>query len=124
MYFWKYRLRKIFLDKCLKSRVSQDPYTDKKANGSKHCCNLNGRTSSIFINHCEETFSTATTFIVINKYCKSSAIQIATVFLPICLVFSLRVFSNTAFLTIFLGATISKNKSAMRVIFFWLMFKI
>ena len=30
-----------------------------------------------------ETFSNATTFKVFNKYCKGSAIQIATVFLPI-----------------------------------------
>ena len=53
MYFRKYRLRKKWLDKCLKSRVSEDPYTDNKANGSKHCCNLNSSTFRIFINHCE-----------------------------------------------------------------------
>ena len=40
MYFWKYRLRKISLDKCLKSCVSDDPYTDNKASGSKYCCTL------------------------------------------------------------------------------------
>ena len=53
MYFWKYRLKKIWLDKCLKRRVSEDPWTDNTANGSTHCCNLNGSTSTLFINHCE-----------------------------------------------------------------------
>ena len=40
MYFRKYRLRKIWLDKFLKSRVSEDPETDNKENGSRHCSNL------------------------------------------------------------------------------------
>ena len=40
MYLRKYRLRKTWLDQCLKSRVSEDPSTDNMANGSKHCCNL------------------------------------------------------------------------------------
>ena len=53
MYFPKYRLRKTWLDKCLKSRVSEDPSTDNMANGSKHCCNLNDSTFTIIINHCE-----------------------------------------------------------------------
>ena len=51
MYFRKYRLRKIWLDKYLKSRVSDDPYTDNKENGSKQCSNLNDSTFTIFINH-------------------------------------------------------------------------
>ena len=53
MYFWKYRLRKLWLDKCLKSLVSEDILTDNKENGSKHCSNLNDSTFTIFINHCE-----------------------------------------------------------------------
>ena len=53
MYLWKYRLRKIWLDKCLKSRVSEDPYKDNKENGSKHCWNLNSSIITIFINRCE-----------------------------------------------------------------------
>ena len=40
-------------DKCPKSRVSEDPEKDNKANGSKHCCNLNSSTFTLFINHCE-----------------------------------------------------------------------
>ena len=51
MYFEKSRLLKIWLDKCLKTRVSDDPYTDNMANGLKHCCNLNGSTFAIFIKH-------------------------------------------------------------------------
>ena len=53
MYIRKSRLRKTWLDNCLKSRVSEDRYTDNMENGSKHCCNLNDRTFTIFINHCE-----------------------------------------------------------------------
>ena len=51
MYFRKYRFRKTWLDKCLKSSVSKDPSTDNMANGSKHCCNMNESTFTIFINH-------------------------------------------------------------------------
>ena len=53
MYYGKSQLRKIWLDKCLKSGVSQDPYTNNMANGSKICCNLNGSTFEIFINDFE-----------------------------------------------------------------------
>ena len=41
------------IDKCLKSHVSDNPSTDNKANGSKHCCNRNDSAFTIFINHCE-----------------------------------------------------------------------
>ena len=53
MYFWNYRLRKTWLDKSLKIRVLEDPSTDNMVNGSKHCCNLNDSTFTIFINNCE-----------------------------------------------------------------------
>ena len=51
--FWKYGLRKIWLDKCLKSRVSEDAERDNTANGSKQCSSLNDCTFTIFINHSE-----------------------------------------------------------------------
>ena len=44
MVFRKYRLPKTWLDKCLKSHVSEDPQRDNAENVSKHCCNLNGST--------------------------------------------------------------------------------
>ena len=53
MCFRKYRLRKRWLDKCLRSCVSEHPSTDNIVDGSKHCWTLNDRTSTIFINHCE-----------------------------------------------------------------------
>ena len=53
MHIRKYWIPKIWLDKCLKRRVSEDPYTDNMANVSKHCCNLNHSPFTIFINHCE-----------------------------------------------------------------------
>ena len=37
MYFSTYTLRKTWLDKCLKSPVSEDPLTSKMVNGPKHC---------------------------------------------------------------------------------------
>ena len=50
MYFPKYRLRKTWLDKCLKSHVSEDPYTDNMENWSKQSSNLNDSTFTKFIN--------------------------------------------------------------------------
>ena len=51
--FWKYGLRKIWLDKCLKSRVSEDAERDNTATGSKHSSNLNDCIFTIFINPSE-----------------------------------------------------------------------
>ena len=50
MYFGKFRFRKIWLDKCLKSRVSEDPYTENMETWSKQCSNLNDRSFTKFIN--------------------------------------------------------------------------
>ena len=46
MYFRKYWLQKTWLDKCLKSPVSEDFSTSNMVNGPKHCWNLH---HSIFI---------------------------------------------------------------------------
>ena len=51
MYFRKYRLRKTWLDKSLKSCVSEDPLTENMANGSKHCCYLNDSIFTMSSNH-------------------------------------------------------------------------
>ena len=51
--FQELRLLKASLDECLKSRLSDDPSTANVTNDLKHCCNLNGSTFNIFINHCE-----------------------------------------------------------------------
>ena len=51
--FLEIMVRKACLDECLKGRLSEDPSTHNIANESKHCCNLNESTFSIFINHCE-----------------------------------------------------------------------
>ena len=53
MYFRKYRLRKIWLDNCVKSRVSEDPEADNTKNGWKHCSNMKNSAFRIIINHCE-----------------------------------------------------------------------
>ena len=53
MYFRKYWLQKVWFDKCLKGRVSEDPYTENTVNGSKHCSNVNDSTLTILINQCE-----------------------------------------------------------------------
>ena len=67
MYFRKYRLRKTWLDQCLKICVSQNPLTDNMANGSKHCCNLNDNTFLIFINHCKGNYVGKKSHLVIYK---------------------------------------------------------
>ena len=53
MYFCTYGLRKRWLDKCLKTIVSEDRSTSNMVNGPKHCWNLNGSTFTIFIDPCE-----------------------------------------------------------------------
>ena len=50
MYFPKYRLPKTWLDTCLKSHVSEDPWTLNMENWSKQCSNLNDSTFTKFIN--------------------------------------------------------------------------
>ena len=50
MYFPKYRLRKAWLDKWLKSSVSEHPETENMANCSKQCSNLNDSTFTKFVN--------------------------------------------------------------------------
>ena len=53
MYFGSYRLRKPWLDKCLKGLVSEDPSISNMVRGTKHCSSLNGTTFTKFIDHCE-----------------------------------------------------------------------
>ena len=49
MYFRNYGLKKPWLDKCLKSPVSEDPSKSNMVNGPKYCSNLNCITFSIFL---------------------------------------------------------------------------
>ena len=53
MYFPSYEHRKTWLDKCLKSPVSENPLTDNLVNGPKHSFNLNHSTFAVFID-CSE----------------------------------------------------------------------
>ena len=55
MYSRHYGLRKTWLDKCLKSLVLEDLWTDNMVNGPKHLLNLNGSTFTIFIDYCESS---------------------------------------------------------------------
>ena len=48
MYFWTYGLRKMWLDKCLKSTFSEDPSKSNMVNEPKHCWNLNDSTFTIY----------------------------------------------------------------------------
>ena len=56
MYFWTYGRRKTWLDKCLKSSVSEDSLTSNMVNGRKHCWHLNGSNFTILIGHCEDNW--------------------------------------------------------------------
>ena len=51
MYFWTYGLGKRWLDKRLKSLVSEDPWTINIVNGPKRCRNVNNSTFTIFADH-------------------------------------------------------------------------
>ena len=53
MYFRNPGLQETWLDRCLKSIVSEDPLTGKVVNGSKHCFNQDNSIFTIFIDHCE-----------------------------------------------------------------------
>ena len=52
MYFGNCGLRKQWLDKCLKSPVSEHPSKSNMVNRSKLFLNLNHNTFSIFIDQC------------------------------------------------------------------------
>ena len=49
--FPKLRTPKTFLDKCLKSPVSENPSTSNMVNRTKHCWNMHQSTFIIFIDH-------------------------------------------------------------------------
>ena len=52
MYFSIYGLRKTFIDKFLKSPVSEARVTSKMVKRAKHCPKLNDSTFTIFIDPC------------------------------------------------------------------------
>ena len=52
MYFWTYALRNTWLDKCLKSPVSEDHSTSNMVSEPKDCWNLNDSTFTKFAGHC------------------------------------------------------------------------
>ena len=67
IYLWTYGLHKTWLDKCLKSPVSEDPSTSNMVNGPKHCWNLNDTTITIFIDPSEDKFRSKKSLWVICK---------------------------------------------------------
>ena len=52
-YFGNYGLEKPWLDKSLKSLVSEGASKSKMVNGPKHCSNMNDCNFGIFIDQCE-----------------------------------------------------------------------
>ena len=56
MYFLTNKLRKTWLDECLKNTVSQESSTSNLVNGPKHCSKLNGSTFTIFIDPVEKSY--------------------------------------------------------------------
>ena len=53
MCFRNYRQGKTWLDKCLKSSVSENTLTGNVVNSPKHFFNLSDSTFIIFTDHCE-----------------------------------------------------------------------
>ena len=56
MYSWTYRLRKTWLDKCLKSPVWEEPSRGNMINGAKHCSKRNDSIFPIFIDPCADNY--------------------------------------------------------------------
>ena len=54
MYFWTYGLRETWLDKGLKSPISEDPLTSNMGNGPKHYWNHDDSTFTIFVDPWED----------------------------------------------------------------------
>ena len=54
MYFRNYRLRKILLDKCLKSPISEYRLTPNMLKSLKYCLNLHHASFIIFLYHFEK----------------------------------------------------------------------
>ena len=52
MCFWTYGLQKTWLDKRLKSPLSEDPFTSNMVNGSQHCSKPNEGFFTLFIYPC------------------------------------------------------------------------
>ena len=78
MYFWTYGLRKTWLDKRLKSPVSEDPSKCNIVNAPKHCSNPNDSTFTVFIDHCGGN-SVAKSF---SQWCGKSKDCLLTHWLP------------------------------------------
>ena len=55
MYFRTYQVRKTWLDKCLKSPLSEDPSTSTMVNGSNHSTKLSESAFTIFIDPYQST---------------------------------------------------------------------
>ena len=53
MCFRNYGLRNTWLNKCLKSPVSEDPSTSNMVSGTKNCLPHNQSTFTIFNDNCE-----------------------------------------------------------------------
>ena len=53
LYFWSYGLQKTWLDKFLKSPISEGPPTSNMVNEPKHFSKLNDSPFAIFIGPCE-----------------------------------------------------------------------
>ena len=53
MYFQNFELRKKWVDKYLKTTVSEDPSTSNMVNEPKHIWNLDDSMFTIFVDYCE-----------------------------------------------------------------------
>ena len=56
MYSWTYKLRKTWLDKCLKSPVWEEPSRSDMINGAKHFSRRNNSAFPIFIGPCADNY--------------------------------------------------------------------
>ena len=53
MYFWTYGIQMMWLEKCVKSQVSEDALASNMGNGPKYCSKVDDSTFTIFIDPIE-----------------------------------------------------------------------
>ena len=68
MYFRYYTHRKAWLNKSLKSPLSEEPSTSIMVRDTKHCWNLNGTTFTIFLDSCEVKWVGKKTLLLMFKF--------------------------------------------------------
>ena len=113
--FLNFRLWEAWLDKCLRSPVSEDSATSNIVNGLKYCWKLNDSTFTIFIDTCAGTSGSKS----ISEWCAKSQDCLLTRSLPIISILLLR---EAIYCNIFRSNYLRKEKHFIPFFFFFFFF--